>query len=54
MVQPLAVERVCERGDDVRLADELLEGPGAPFTGEDLVGHQQDRKRKGEPNTPGT
>ena len=41
VVQALRLERVGERRDDVRLADDLLEDPGTPLAGEDLIGHRE-------------
>ncbi|GGC21929.1 hypothetical protein GCM10011572_49220 [Pseudoduganella buxea] len=39
MVQPAGTERMRQGTDDVLLADQRFEIPGAILTGEDLIGH---------------
>ena len=46
VVQALGLERVDERRDDVRLADDLLEDPGTPLAGEDLIRHRVGERSK--------
>jgi hypothetical protein len=40
VVQALGVEGVREGGDDVLLSHDLLEDPGTPLAGENLIGHR--------------
>ena len=47
VVQALGVEGVDERRDDVRLSDDLLEHPGTPLAGEDLIGHRSENIWRG-------
>src|SRR5436189_5133026 len=42
MMQALGIERVCERFDDMLLADQLLEDPRAPLSRQYLVSHWLD------------
>jgi hypothetical protein len=39
MMKLIAIERVGECTHHMRLSDQIIEAPGAPFAGEHLVGH---------------
>jgi hypothetical protein len=39
MMELVAIERIGKCADHMRLSDQIIEGLGAPFAGEHLVGH---------------
>ncbi|GAB3313885.1 hypothetical protein GCM10027428_14290 [Haliea atlantica] len=52
MVQAVVIQGIYQRLTHVLLADQFTESAGAPFAGENLVGHENTRLAEKAKDTP--